>query len=52
MPPKPAPRPSSGASAQTPDSLDVDKPIDGQNFVCLSFISPNKVLKNKDRYIF
>ncbi len=52
MPPKPAPRPSSGASAHTPDSLDVDKPIDGQNFVCLSFISPNKVLKNKERYIF
>jgi hypothetical protein len=32
------------------DFLDVDKPIPGQNFVCLSFISPDKVLENKERY--
>jgi hypothetical protein len=52
MPPKATPRVSSGASPHTPDSLDVDKAIDGQNFVCMSFISPNKVLKNKERYFF
>merc|ERR1711907_664872 len=32
------------------DFLNVDKPIPGQNFVCLSFISPEKTLKNKDIY--
>ncbi len=29
------------------DFLEVDKPLPGQNYVCLSFISPEKVLKNK-----
>jgi hypothetical protein len=32
------------------DYLEVDSPIPGQNFVCLSFISPEHVLKNKDRF--
>jgi hypothetical protein len=30
------------------DFLEVDQPIPGQNYVCLSFISPEEVLKNKD----
>ncbi len=30
------------------DYLDEDKPIRGQNYVCLSFISPEDVLANKD----
>lgn len=34
------------------DFLDVDKPIPGQNFVCLSFVSPEKVLERKDIYFF
>lgn len=29
------------------DFLDVDTPIPGQNFVCLSFVSPEKTLKEK-----
>jgi len=34
------------------DLLDEDKPIAGQNFVCLSFISPEKILKNKELFMF
>jgi hypothetical protein len=34
------------------DLLDVDKPIAGQNFVCLSFISPEKTLKQKEIFFF
>ena len=30
------------------DFLSVDKPIPGQNFVCLSFVSPESCLKNKE----
>lgn len=32
------------------DFLEVDKPIPGQNFCILSFISPEKVLKQKSRF--
>lgn len=32
------------------DFLDVDTPIPGQNYVCLSFISPEKTLKQKERF--
>lgn len=32
------------------DYLDEDKPIRGQNYVCLSFISPEDVIRNKDAY--
>lgn len=32
------------------DHLDVDKPIIGQNYVCLSFISPEKVLERKEMF--
>jgi len=32
------------------DFLDADQPIPGQNFVCLSFISPEKILKRKDLF--
>lgn len=34
------------------DLLDVDKPIAGQNFGCFSFITPEKILKQKDMYFF
>ena len=30
------------------DYLEVDKPIPGQNYVCLSFISPDNTLKQKE----
>ena len=29
------------------DLLDEDRPISGQTFVCLSFLSPDKILKKK-----
>ena len=32
------------------DFLEVDNPIGGQNYVCLSFISPENVLKQKERF--
>ena len=32
------------------DFLEVDPKIPGQNFVCLSFVSPDKVLKQKEMY--
>lgn len=34
------------------DYLEVDAQIPGQNFVCISFISPENVLKQKDRFFF
>lgn len=38
-------------SNETIDFLNVDRRVPGQNYVCLSFISPDKVLKNKEIYI-
>jgi len=34
------------------DLLDVDKPIAGQSFGCFSFISPEKILKQREMYYF
>lgn len=34
------------------DLLDEDKPIAGQKYVCLSFISPEKILKQKEHFFF
>ena len=34
------------------DLLDEDKSIAGQQFVCLSFISPEDILKQKEKYFF
>ena len=34
------------------DLLDEDKPIAGQKFVCLSFISPEDIIKNKEMFLF
>ena len=34
------------------DLLDEDMPVAGQKFVCLSFISPEKILKQKELYFF
>jgi hypothetical protein len=36
----------------TEDFLDVDKAIPGQNYVCMSFVSPEKIIKRKESYIF
>tara|TARA_Y100000389_G_C17429212_1_gene501518 strand:- start:52 stop:627 length:576 start_codon:yes stop_codon:yes gene_type:complete len=37
-------------STNEDDYLEVDTPIPGQNYACLSFISPEKVLKQKERF--
>jgi hypothetical protein len=34
------------------DLLDEDKPIAGQKFACLSFISPEEILKQKNMFMF
>ena len=34
------------------DLLDEDKPLSGQKFVCVSFVSPENILKQKDMYYF
>ena len=34
------------------DVCDEDQPIAGQKFVCMSFISPEKVLKQRELYLF
>jgi hypothetical protein len=34
------------------DLLDEDKPIAGQKFVCISFVSPENILKRKEHYYF
>jgi len=34
------------------DLLDEDKSIAGQKFVCVSFVSPENILKNKEMYFF
>ena len=34
------------------DLLEEDKPIAGQKFACLSFISPESILKQKDHFFF
>jgi len=34
------------------DLLEEDKPISGQKFVCISFISPEKILKQKEAFFF
>lgn len=34
------------------DLLDEDKPLSGQKFACLSFISPEKILKDKNIFFF
>lgn len=39
-------------STKTVDYLDEDKPIRGQNYVCLSFLSPEETLANKEVYAF
>lgn len=43
---------SSTVSTKETDYLDEDKPIRGQNYVCLSFLSPEDVLANKEVFYF
>ena len=34
------------------DMLDEDKPLGGQKFACISFVSPEKIIKNREMYNF
>ena len=34
------------------DLLEEDKPISGQKFACISFVSPENILKQKEHYLF
>lgn len=44
--------PDGTENAKYVDLLDEDKPMAGQKFVCLSFISPEHILKQKDMFLF
>lgn len=50
--PAPAPAVSTVVPTKTVDYLDEDKTIRGQNYVCLSFLSPEETLANKEVYAF
>lgn len=39
-------------NAKYVDLLEEDKPIAGQKFVCMSFVSPEKILKEKEIFFF
>ena len=34
------------------DYLDEDEPLRNQNYVCVSFLNPEDVIKNKEAYYF
>ena len=34
------------------DFLDVDRPVPGQNYCCISFVGPEKLIKKKEEYHF
>ena len=34
------------------DYLEVDNPIPGQNYTCVSFVSPENVIKHKELFMF
>lgn len=39
-------------STKEVDYLDEDKPLRGQNYVCMSFLSPEDVIQNKECFVF
>jgi hypothetical protein len=52
---KPFERRLNGDGSENPkyiDLLDEDKPIAGQKFVCISFVSPEEILKQKNKFLF
>jgi len=44
--------PDGSENAKYIDLLDEDRPIAGQKFACLSFISPEHIIKQKDLFLF
>lgn len=45
-------QPNGTANPKYIDLCDEDPPIAGQKFACLSFVSPEKILKKRENYIF
>tara|TARA_Y100000816_G_scaffold290418_1_gene279056 strand:+ start:348 stop:1220 length:873 start_codon:yes stop_codon:yes gene_type:complete len=43
---------SNHTKSQHIDLLDEDKPISGQKFVCVSFVSPENIIREKQQYFF
>ena len=39
-------------SEEKVDYLEVDNPIPGQNYACISFVSPEKLLKSKELFLY
>lgn len=54
LPPGVTPRfsPDGSPNEKYVDVLDEDRPLAGQKYVCLSFISPEKILEDKNMYCF
>ena len=44
--------PNGGENPKYIDLLDEDKPISGQKFACISFVSPENILEDKNRFFF
>jgi hypothetical protein len=44
--------PDGSENAKYIDLLDEDRPVAGQKFACLSFISPEHIIKQKDLFLF
>lgn len=44
--------PNGASNPKYVDVLDEDKAISGQKFVCVSFLSPDKILQKKDHFMF
>lgn len=44
--------PDGSVNSKYVDLLEEDKPIAGQKFVCVSFVSPDKILKQKEVFFF
>ena len=44
------PTENTSSATRKEDYLEVDKPIPGQNFVCMSFVSPEKIINSKNNF--
>ena len=44
--------PNGNENPKYADLLEEDKPIAGQKFVCLSFVSPEHIIKQKEQFLF
>jgi len=45
-------KPNGESNPKYVDLLEEDKPIAGQKFVCLSFVSPEQIIKQKEHFMF